>query len=51
MTDETQAFPPPKRIWLQWGDDSKHEAEVTWCTSKINDDDVEYQIVERPDDD
>lgn len=35
---------PPRRIWLQWNED---EAQVTWCSDKINDDDVEYVRVNR----
>ncbi len=43
----------PKKIYLQIVDDEGNELdpmkdEVTWCWDKINDNDVEYEIVPTP---
>ena len=43
----------PKKIYLQIVDDEGNELdpmkdEVTWCWDKINDNDVEYEIVLTP---
>lgn len=32
---------PPSVIYLQWDNDDPYEG-VTWCTDRINDEDIEY---------
>ena len=37
----------PKRIWLQWPG-SEFDERATWCSDKVNDDDVEYMRAASP---